>query len=121
MPDTTSTTKVVLITGPQGHRRRRRRLAPMGAKLALIDLDAEEVDARGEVDGEAEPFVADVSERDSIASAIAAAASASADRRRAASAGISGTPQPATLVSDEEFRARHPCQSARRLVDALPG
>jgi NAD(P)-dependent dehydrogenase (short-subunit alcohol dehydrogenase family) len=99
--------KVVLITGSAKGIGRdvARRLAPMGAKLALVDLDAEGVErAAAEVDGEAEPFVADVSERDSIASAIAAA------RKRfggidvaVASAGISGTPQPSTLVSDEEF------------------
>jgi NAD(P)-dependent dehydrogenase (short-subunit alcohol dehydrogenase family) len=99
--------KVVLITGSAKGIGRdvARRLAPMGAKLALIDLDAEGVErAAAEVDGEAEPFVADVAERDSIASAIVAA------RKRfggidvaLASAGISGTPQPATLVSDEEF------------------
>jgi NAD(P)-dependent dehydrogenase (short-subunit alcohol dehydrogenase family) len=99
--------KVVLITGSAKGIGRdvARRLAPMGAKLALIDLDAEGVErAAAEVDGEAEPFVADVSDRDSIAAAIDAA------RKRfggidvaVASAGISGTPQPSTLVSDEEF------------------
>jgi NAD(P)-dependent dehydrogenase (short-subunit alcohol dehydrogenase family) len=99
--------KVVLITGSARGIGRdvARRLAPMGARLALIDLDAEGVErAAAEVDGEAEPFVADVSDRDSIAAAIDAA------RRRfggidvaVASAGISGTPQPSTLVSDEEF------------------
>jgi NAD(P)-dependent dehydrogenase (short-subunit alcohol dehydrogenase family) len=99
--------KVVLITGAgKGIGRDvARRLGPMGAKLALIDRDAEGVErAAGEIDGEAEPFVADVSERDSIAAAITAA------RERfggidvaVANAGISGTPQPSTLVSDEEF------------------
>jgi NAD(P)-dependent dehydrogenase (short-subunit alcohol dehydrogenase family) len=99
--------KVVLITGAGNGIGRdvARRLAPMGAKLALIDRDAEGVErAAAAVDGEAEPFVADVSERDSIVAAIEAA------RQRfggidvaVASAGISGTPQPSTLVSDEEF------------------
>ena len=99
--------KVVLITGAANGIGRdvARRLAPMGAKLALIDRDAEGAErAAAEVDGEAEPFVADVAERDSIVAAIDAA------RERfggidvaVASAGISGTPQPSTLVSDEEF------------------
>ena len=99
--------RVVLITGAANGIGRdvARRLAPMGAKLALIDRDAEGVErAAAEIDGEAEPFVADVGERDSIVAAIDAA------RKRfggidvaVASAGISGTPQPSTLVSDEEF------------------
>jgi NAD(P)-dependent dehydrogenase (short-subunit alcohol dehydrogenase family) len=99
--------RVVLITGAANGIGRdvARRLAPMGAKLALIDRDAEGVEgAAAEVGGEAEPFVADVSERDSVVAAIDAA------RKRfggidvaVASAGISGTPQPSTLVSDEEF------------------
>jgi NAD(P)-dependent dehydrogenase (short-subunit alcohol dehydrogenase family) len=99
--------KVVLITGAANGIGRdvARRLAPMGAKLALIDLDAEAVErAAAEVGGEAEPFVADVADRDSIVTAIEAA------RERfggidvaVASAGISGVPQPSTLVSDEEF------------------
>jgi NAD(P)-dependent dehydrogenase (short-subunit alcohol dehydrogenase family) len=99
--------KVVLITGAANGIGRdvARRLAPMGAKLALVDHDAEGVEqAAAQVDGEAEPFVADVSDRDSIVAAIEAA------RKRfggidvaVASAGISGTPQPSTLVSDEEF------------------
>ena len=68
--------KVVLITGAGNGIGRdvARRLGPMGAKLALVDLDAEGVErAAAEIDGEAEPFVADVSERDSIHAAIAAA------------------------------------------------
>src|SRR5919108_3073631 len=99
--------KVVLITGAgKGIGRDvARRLGPMGAKLALIALDAEAVErAAGEIDGEAEPFVADVADRDSIGAAITAA------RERfggidvaVANAGISGTPQPSTLVPDEEF------------------
>jgi NAD(P)-dependent dehydrogenase (short-subunit alcohol dehydrogenase family) len=99
--------KVVLITGAAKGIGRdvARRLGPMGAKLALIDLDAEAVErAAGEIDGEAEPFVADVADRDSIGAAITAA------RERfggidvaVANAGISGTPQPSTLVPDEEF------------------
>jgi NAD(P)-dependent dehydrogenase (short-subunit alcohol dehydrogenase family) len=99
--------RVVLITGAANGIGRdvARRLAPMGARLALIDLDAEGVErAAAEVGGEAEPFVADVSDRDSIVAAIDAA------RERfggidvaVAGAGISGTPQPSTLVSDEEF------------------
>ena len=82
-----------------------RRLAGRGARLALIDIDAEGVErAAAKLSGEAEPFVADVSDRDSIAAAIDAA------RKRfggidvaVAGAGISGRPQPVTLVSDEEF------------------
>ena len=68
--------KVVLITGAGNGIGRdvARRLGPMGAKLALVDLDAEGVErAAAEIDGEAEPFVADVSERDSIHAAIVAA------------------------------------------------
>jgi NAD(P)-dependent dehydrogenase (short-subunit alcohol dehydrogenase family) len=99
--------KVVLITGAGNGIGRdvARRLAPMGAKLALIDRDAEGVErAAAEVDGEAEPFVADVSERDSIVAAIEAARERFGGIDVAiASAGISGTPQPSTLVSDEEF------------------
>jgi YD repeat-containing protein len=77
----------------------------MGAKLALIDLDAEGVErAAAEVEGEPEPFVADVSERDSIAAAITAARERFGGIDVAiANAGISGTPQPSTLVPDEEF------------------
>jgi NAD(P)-dependent dehydrogenase (short-subunit alcohol dehydrogenase family) len=99
--------KVVLITGAGNGIGRdvARRLAPMGAKLALIDRDAEGVErAAAEVDGEAEPFVADVSDRDSIVAAIEAARERFGGIDVAiASAGISGTPQPSTLVSDEEF------------------
>src|SRR5947208_16792462 len=93
--------KVVLITGAANGIGRdvARRLAPMGARLALIDLDAEGVErAAGEIDGEAEPFVADVGERDSIAAAITAARERFGGIDVAiAHAGISGTPQPATL------------------------
>jgi NAD(P)-dependent dehydrogenase (short-subunit alcohol dehydrogenase family) len=99
--------KVVLITGAAHGigRSAAERLAKRGAKLALIDLDAEGVErTAAEVGGEAEPFIADVADRDSIAGAIAAA------RERfggidvaVANAGISGTPQPSTQVSDEEF------------------
>jgi YD repeat-containing protein len=99
--------KVVLITGAgKGIGRDvARRLGPMGAKLALIDLDAEGVErAAAEIDGEAEPFIADVSERDSIHAAIAAARERFGGIDVAiANAGISGTPQPSTLVPDEEF------------------
>lgn len=99
--------KVVLITGAgKGIGRDvARQLGPMGAKLALIDLEAEGVErAAAEIDGEAEPFVADVSERDSIHAAIAAARERFGSIDVAiANAGISGTPQPSTLVPDEEF------------------
>jgi len=86
-----------------------RRLAERGAKLALLDRDAEGVErAASEIAGagttEVEPFVADVTDRESIASAIEAA------RTRfggfdvvVASAGISGRPTPATEVGQDEF------------------
>jgi NAD(P)-dependent dehydrogenase (short-subunit alcohol dehydrogenase family) len=99
--------KVVLITGAGNGIGRdvARRLGPMGAKLALIDRDAEGVErAAGEIDGEAEPFVADVANRHSIHAAIAAARERFGGIDVAiANAGISGTPQPSTLVPDEEF------------------
>jgi NAD(P)-dependent dehydrogenase (short-subunit alcohol dehydrogenase family) len=99
--------KVVLITGAAKGigRDTARRLADRGAQLALVDLDSEGVErAAAEIGHGAEPFVADVADRDSIAAAIGAA------RKRfggidvaMANAGISGTPQPSTLVPDEEF------------------
>jgi NAD(P)-dependent dehydrogenase (short-subunit alcohol dehydrogenase family) len=99
--------RVVLITGAANGIGRdvARRLGLMGAKLALIDRDAESVErAAAEIDGEAEPFVADVAERDSIHAAIAAARERFGGIDVAmANAGISGTPQPSTLVPDEEF------------------
>jgi YD repeat-containing protein len=99
--------KVVLITGTAKGIGRdvARRLGPMGAKLALVDRDAEGVErAAAEIDGEAEPFVADVADRDSIHAAIAAARERFGGIDVAiANAGISGTPQPSTLVPDEEF------------------
>jgi YD repeat-containing protein len=99
--------KVVLITGTAKGIGRdvARRLGPMGARLALIDQDAEGVErAAAEVDGEAEPFVADVADRDSIGAAITAARERFGGIDVAiANAGISGTPAPSTLVPDEEF------------------
>jgi NAD(P)-dependent dehydrogenase (short-subunit alcohol dehydrogenase family) len=99
--------KVALITGAGNGIGRdvARRLGPMGAKLALIDLDAEAVEqAAHEIDGEVEPFVADVADRDSIGAAIAAARERFGGIDVAiANAGISGTPAPSTLVPDEEF------------------
>jgi len=99
--------RVVLITGSAKGIGRdvARRLGPMGAKLALVDRDAEGVErAAHEIDGEAEPFVADVAERDSIYNAITAARERFGGIDVAiANAGISGTPAPSTLVPDEEF------------------
>jgi NAD(P)-dependent dehydrogenase (short-subunit alcohol dehydrogenase family) len=99
--------KVVLITGAANGigRDTARRLADRGARVALIDRDSDGVErAATELGHGAEPFVADVADRDSIHAAIAAA------RKRfggidvaIANAGISGTPQPSTLVSDDEF------------------
>lgn len=99
--------KVVLVTGAASGigRDAAGRLAERGAKLALIDVDAGGVErAAAEFGGEAEPFVADVTDRASIAGAIAAA------RERfggidvaVASAGISGTPTPTTAVDHDEF------------------
>ena len=99
--------KVVLITGAaQGiGRDRARRLAKRGARLALVDRDTEGLEsAVAAIGGEAEPFVADVTDTESITGAIAAAR----DRFGGidvclASAGISGMPKPATLVTPEEF------------------
>jgi NAD(P)-dependent dehydrogenase (short-subunit alcohol dehydrogenase family) len=101
--------KVVLITGAAkgiGFDTARR-LVEKGAKLALIDADADGVERAaaelGEL-GAAEPFVADVADRDSIRMAIEAARARFGGIDVAvANAGVSGTPQPSTLVSDEEF------------------
>jgi NAD(P)-dependent dehydrogenase (short-subunit alcohol dehydrogenase family) len=101
--------KVVLITGGADGIGRdvARRLVGRGAKVALIDIDAEGVErAAAELgrDGVAEPFVADVAERDSIHAAIDAARERFGGIDVAiANAGISGTPQPSTLVPDDEF------------------
>jgi NAD(P)-dependent dehydrogenase (short-subunit alcohol dehydrogenase family) len=99
--------RTVLITGAAKGIGRdvARRLADRGAQLALVDLDSDGVErAAAEIGHGAEPFVADVADRESIYAAIAAA------RKRfggidvaMANAGISGTPQPSTLVPDEEF------------------
>jgi len=99
--------KVVLITGAaQGiGRDTARRLAERGARLALVDRDTEGLEsAVAAIGGEAEPFVADVTDTEPITAAIAAAR----DRFGGidvclASAGISGMPKPATLVTPEEF------------------
>ncbi len=100
----------VLITGgAQGiGRDAAERLAKRGARISLLDLQAEQVErsATALVAGgaEAEPFVADVTDRDGLADAIAAA------RKRfgpidvsIANAGIAPTPVPAIAMSDEEF------------------
>jgi NAD(P)-dependent dehydrogenase (short-subunit alcohol dehydrogenase family) len=99
--------KVVLITGAATGigRDAAGRLAAKGARLALIDRDAAGVErAAAELGGEAEPFVADVTDRDGITAAIGAA------RQRfggidvaVANAGISGTPTPAMDTSLDEF------------------
>ena len=99
--------KTVLITGAAKGigRDTARRLVGAGANVALVDHDAEGVEqAASELGSQAEPFVADVADRESVYAAIAAA------RKRfggidvaMANAGISGTPQPSTLVPDEEF------------------
>src|SRR5690242_3247313 len=101
--------KVVVITGAAkgiGFDTARR-LVERGAKVAMIDIDADGVEqAAAEIGaaGVAEPFVADVAERDSIRMAIEAARVRFGGIDVAvANAGISGTPQPSTLVSDEEF------------------
>src|SRR5581483_1395998 len=101
--------KVVLITGAaQGiGRDTARRLVGRGAKVALVDIDADRVEqAASELaeEGVAEPFVADVANRDSIQMAIEAARLRFGGIDVAiANAGISGTPQPSTLVPDDEF------------------
>lgn len=99
--------KVVLITGAANGigLDTARRLSDKGAQLALIDRDAEAVEkAAAEIGGAAEPFVADVTDRDSIDAAIQAA------RQRfggvdvvVAGAGISGSPTPSTEVTHDEF------------------
>ena len=68
--------KVVLITGAAHGigRNAAERLAKRGARLALIDLDADRVERlASELGAKAEPFVADVADRDSILPAIEAA------------------------------------------------
>lgn len=99
--------RVVAITGAASGigRDAAGRLARRGARLALIDRDADGVErAATEIGGGAEPFVADVTDGDSIELAIAAA------RHRfgpidvaVANAGISGRPAPATLTEDDDF------------------
>lgn len=99
--------KVVLITGAASGigLDAAKKLAGRDARLALIDRDAEGVErAAAEIGSAAEPFVADVSDRDSIEGAIKAA------RQRyggidvaVASAGIAGTPTPSTEVTHDEF------------------
>ena len=100
----------VLITGAARGigREAATRLARRGAKLSLLDINpdgaeraAAELSAAG---AEAEPFVADVADRDGLAEAIGAA------RKRLgpvhvtiANAGIAPTPVPAIAMSDEEF------------------
>lgn len=97
--------KVVLITGAAHGigREAAARLAERGARLALIDRDAEGIERAASEIG-AEPFVADVGEGDSLAGAIAAV------RRRfggidvaIANAGVSGRPAPVTQLDDAEF------------------
>ncbi len=85
-----------------------KRLLYRGAYVSLIDRDAEGVErAAAEIGGgnlPAEPFVADVSRRDSIATAITAARERFGPVDVAiANAGISGTPTPSTQLSHEEF------------------
>jgi NAD(P)-dependent dehydrogenase (short-subunit alcohol dehydrogenase family) len=101
--------RVVLITGAASGigLETAKRLSTRGTSLALIDRDADAVERAAAEIGEnapAEPFVADVTDRDSIESAIAAA------RKRfggvdvvVAGAGISGTPTPSTEVAPDEF------------------
>ena len=100
----------VLITGAaQGiGREAAARLAGRGARLSLLDLNPEGTERAATAltagGAEAEPFVADVTDRDGLADAIAAA------RKRfgpvdvaIANAGIAPTPIPAVAMSDEEF------------------
>lgn len=99
--------KVVLVTGAANGigLDAARRLAGRGAKLALLDRDAEGVErAAAEIGEAAEPFVADVTDRDSIAGGIDAA------RKRfggidvaIASAGISGPQAPSALTDHDVF------------------
>jgi NAD(P)-dependent dehydrogenase (short-subunit alcohol dehydrogenase family) len=102
--------RVVLITGAASGigLETARRLSTLGTSLALIDRDTDALEgAAVEIAGNGtsvEPFVADVTDRDSIESAIAAA------RKRfggvdvvVAGAGISGTPRPSTDLPLDEF------------------
>lgn len=99
--------KVILVTGA-AHGiglESARRLAEKGARLALVDRDADGVErAANEIGSAAEPFVADVAERESILGAIAAARERFGPIDVAlASAGVSGTPTPSTHLTHDEF------------------
>ena len=101
--------KTVLITGAaQGiGRDAALRLGARGARLALIDRDAEGVE-RTAVEmpaaGEAEPFVADVTDGPALLEAIGAARERFGGIDVAiANAGIAPTPLPAAAVADEDF------------------
>jgi NAD(P)-dependent dehydrogenase (short-subunit alcohol dehydrogenase family) len=99
--------RVILITGAASGigLETARLLSARGPSLALIDRDADALErAAAEIGESAEPFVADVTDRDSIESAIAAA------RKRfggvdvaIAGAGISGSPTPSTDLPLDEF------------------
>lgn len=99
--------KVVLITGAANGigLDAARRLAARGAKLALLDRDVEGVErAAEEIGAGAEPFVADVTDRDSVSDAVAATRSRFGGIDVAiASAGISGPPAPSALTEHDVF------------------
>jgi NAD(P)-dependent dehydrogenase (short-subunit alcohol dehydrogenase family) len=99
--------RVVLVTGAASGigRDAAVRLAGRGARLALLDRDAEGLErVASEIGSAAEPIVADVADSESMSDAIAAA------RHRfggvdvaIAAAGVSGDPKPSRAVTDEEF------------------
>ena len=99
--------RVVLITGGAtgiGFETAKQ-LERRGAQLALVDFDAAGVErAAAELGDRAEPFVADVTDSDSIGAAVGAVRDHFGGIDVVlAGAGISGKPQPMLVTSDEDW------------------